>query len=182
MQIADVLPQLGIFPLRRFADAWSVSTIKSDKRDVFEQAILGELHRITTEPAVRDRLMSLEKGLDHPGRINASKVLRRILDEPGYVVGDEPEVIKDVLERDVAFLEFAQAPAALKHLDRRVVDIYQSVIEVAWEDRVTFDEYQLIRRLQQKLGICRRDHLVIETRISNRPPVTSQEVAEALNP
>jgi hypothetical protein len=38
MKIADVLPEVTILPLRRFADAWAVNSIKSDKRDVFEQA------------------------------------------------------------------------------------------------------------------------------------------------
>jgi len=180
MQIADVLPQLGIFPLRRFADAWAVSTIKSDKRDVFEQAILGELHRINSLDAVRQRLTALERQLDYLKRSNAEMALRMILDEPGYVVGDEAEFIKLIVEGDFAFVEYAKAPTSLRHLDRRTIDVYQSVIEVAWEDRVTFDEYQLIKRLQSKLGICRRDHLVLETRIRGRSPVSSQEVIEAL--
>jgi len=180
LEIADVLPQLGILPLRRFADAWSVTTIKSDKRDVFEQAILGELHRINTEMEVRERVTSLERNVDHVARTNGEMTLRLILDEPGYVAGDEAEFIKRVLKSDSEFVEYARSPAALRHLDRRVVDIYQSVLEVAWEDKVTFDEYQLIRRLQQKLGICRRDHLVLETRITNREAVTSQEVSEAV--
>ena len=55
MKVADVLPELTILPSRRFVDGWAVSTIKSDKRDVFEQAILGGLSRIDTEDAVHQR-------------------------------------------------------------------------------------------------------------------------------
>jgi hypothetical protein len=180
LEIADVLPQLGIFPLRRFADAWRVSAIKSDKRDVFEQAILGELHRISTERVVRDRLTDFERDLDYIKRGTAERVLRLMLDAPGYVVRDEAEFIKSVVNQDALFLDYARAPTALRHLDRRIVDVYRSVLEVAWEDKVTFDEHQLIRRLQQKLGICRRDHLVIEACIGDRSPITSQDVVDAL--
>jgi hypothetical protein len=180
MQIADVLPQLGIFPLRRFADAWSVAAIKSDKRDTFEMAIVGARDRINSLEAVRQRLTAFERDLDYANRANAEMALRMILDQPGYVVGDEADFIKLVVERDAAFVAYAMASTSLRHLDRRTVDVYQSVVEVAWEDRVTFDEYQLIKRLQAKLGICRRDHLVLETRIRGRSPLTSQDISEAL--
>ena len=43
-------------------------------------------------------------------------------------------------------------PAAIRHLEGRTVEIYSSVLEVAWENRVSLDELQLIKRLQRKLS------------------------------
>src|SRR3990170_2750113 len=103
MKIADVLSQLTILPLRRFADAWEVSTIKSDKRDVFEQAILGEVNRIDTESAVRQRLAAFERQLDYPRRANAEMLLRHLLDEPGYLIVDASELISRAVASDAAF-------------------------------------------------------------------------------
>lgn len=180
MKIADVLPQLTIFPLRRFADAWSVSTIKSDKRDVFEQAILGEVSRIDTESAVLQRLADFERQLDYSRRANAEMPMRLILDEPGYAIADEGELIKRAVAADAAFFEYARSSTSIRHLDPRSVDIYQSVLEVAWENRITFDEYRLIKRLQRKLKINRRDHRVMEIRAVNPSPIGPQEAEQAL--
>jgi hypothetical protein len=75
VKIADVLPQLTILPLRRFADAWGVEAMKSEKRDVFEQAILSEIGRIDTQESVLARLDGFERclgvtfeALREPGR------------------------------------------------------------------------------------------------------------------
>jgi len=180
MKVADVLPELRIFPLRRFADAWSVSTIKSDKRDVFEQAILSEVSRIDSEEAVLDRLSGLERELDYMRRVNAEVVLRLILDEPGYVFADEGDLIKRAVASDAAFFDYASSATALRHLDARSLDIYQSVLEVAWEDGVSFDEYQLIKRLQRKLNINRRDHRVMELKAVGTTPLSPQEAEQAI--
>ncbi|TMF14168.1 MAG: hypothetical protein E6I38_00260, partial [Chloroflexi bacterium] len=80
-----------------------MSTIKSDKRDVFEQAILGELTRIDTEDAVRQRLLAFERDLDYTRRTNAERILRLLLDEPGYVMANEGELIKRAVLADNAF-------------------------------------------------------------------------------
>jgi len=180
MKIADVLSELTIQPLRRFADAWDVSAIKSDKRDVFEQAIRGEVNRIDTEEAVLQRLAAFEREVDYVRRSNAEVVLRLILDEPGYVIADECELIKRAVATDAAFLDYAQGNAATRHLDQRSIDIYQSVLEVAWENKVSFDEYQLIERLRRKLRIARRDHRVMEIRVVRTSPIGPPEAEQAL--
>ncbi len=180
MKIADVLPELTILPLRRFADAWTVNSIKSDKRDVFEQAIIGEVHRIDSEEAVLQRLGRFEKDLDYVRRCNAELLLRYLLDEPTYSASDEVTLIKEVVDADATFHEYANQPTALRHLSNQAVEIYQSVLEVAWEDRVSSDEFQLIKRLQRKLGICRRDHRVIEIKTARLAPITPQDVQQAL--
>ena len=180
MKIADVLPELTILPLRRFADAWDVSTIKSDKRDVFEQAILGEVSRIGTEEAVLQRLATFERELDYVRRTNAEMLLRLILDEPGYVIADECELIKGAVAADAAFFEYARGNTSTRHLDQRTIDIYASVLEVAWENKVSFDEHQLIKRLQRKLNIARRDHRVMEIKVVRTSPIGPQEADQAL--
>jgi hypothetical protein len=180
MKIADVLPELTIQPLRRFADAWDVSTIKSDKRDVFEQAILGEASRIGTEEAVLQRLAAFEREIDYVHRTNAEMLLRRILDVPDYVIADECELIKGAVDADAAFFEYARGNASTRHLDQRSIDIYQSVLEVAWENKVSFDEYQLIERLRRKLNIARRDHRVMEIKVVRTSPIGPQEAEQAL--
>jgi hypothetical protein len=157
-----------------------VTPITSGQRNVVEQAILGEVHRIETEQAVRQRLLALDHKLDYVRRGIADIVLRSIVDRPGYVVQDAFQFSQDLVISDAGFLEYANAPAALRHLDKRVVDICQAVLEVAWEDKVTFDEYRLIRRLEEKLQIGRRDHLVMEARITRRPAYNTQDIDEGI--
>jgi hypothetical protein len=180
VKLIDLLPQLTIQPLRRFADAWSVKTIKSDKRDVFEQAILSEIGRIDTDVVVRERLAIFERELDYVRRSNAERLLRLILDEPGYAFPDEGGLISRLVTTEATFREYALSNTATRHLEPLSVDIYQSVLEVAWENRVSFDEYQLIRRLQRKLDINRRDHRVMEIRVGSVPIVGPAEAEQAL--
>lgn len=180
MKIADVLPELTITPLRRFADAWDVSRMKSEKRDVFEQAIRGEVSRIDTEQAVRERRAAFKRETDYVRRANAEMLLRLILDRPGYVIADECELIKSAVDADAAFFEYARGNASTRHLDQRTIDIYASVLEVAWENKVSFDEYQLVKRLRRKLNIARRDHRVIEIRVVRTSPIGPPEAEQAL--
>jgi hypothetical protein len=86
-----------------------------------------------------------------------------------------------------AKLEFkwASKPSALKHLDAKVVDIYRSVLEAAWEGDIS-QEFRLLERLRTKLGITRRDHRVIELQLGRFPSAngelhTATEVAEAMH-
>jgi hypothetical protein len=186
MKIADVLPQLTIQPLRRFAAAWDVRVIPSDKRDVFEQAILGEVNRIGSENAVRERLGAFERELDYSRRLNAEMLLRQLIDEPGYVIGDASDLIERVVTADAAFFEYARSTTSTRHLDRRTVDIYQAVLDAAWEGgekgkEVSFEEYQLIRRLQRKLNLNRRDHRVLEIQLREHvTPIVPQEAEQGL--
>ena len=164
--------------MRRFAVAWDVSAIKYDKRDVIQQAIVGEVSRIDT--AVDQRLDTFKREIDHVRRANAEMLLRRILDQPGYVIADECELIKDSVAADAAFFEYAQGNASTRHLDQRSIDIYASVLEVAWENKVSFDEYQRVERLRQKLNIGRRDHRVIEIKVVRTSPIGPPEAEQAL--
>ncbi|HEY8768504.1 MAG TPA: hypothetical protein VIP09_14790 [Dehalococcoidia bacterium] len=88
MKIADVLPQLTIMPLRRFGDAWGVTPITTGQRNVVEQAIVGEVHRIDNEEAVKARWQSVTQKVDYARRTTAELVLRMIVDQPGYVLPD----------------------------------------------------------------------------------------------
>jgi len=186
MKIADVLPQLTIQPLRKFANAWEVSVIKSDKRDVFEQAILGEVNRIESENAVRQRLGAFECELDYSRRVNAEMLLRQLLDEPGYVMADASDLINRAVASDAGFFEYARSNTSTRHLDPRTVDVYQAVLDVAWEGgekgkEVSFEEYQLIRRLQRKLNLNRRDHRVLEIQFREHvTPIVPQEAEQGL--
>ncbi|HEY8768505.1 MAG TPA: hypothetical protein VIP09_14795 [Dehalococcoidia bacterium] len=57
----------------------------------------------------------------------------------------------------------------------------QAVLEVAWDDNVeSFEESRLIKRLEEKMGVCRRDHLVLEALVTKRAPVSGQEVEETI--
>ena len=102
-----------------------------------------------------------------------------LLDEPGYVMANEGELIKRAVLADNAFFEYARSNTSTRHLDPRTVDIYQSVLEVAWEDKVSFDEYQLIKRLQRKLNVNRRDHRVMEIKVTASTPIGPQEAEQA---
>ena len=187
MKIADILPQLTIQPLRRFAAAWDVRVIPSDKRDVFEQAILGEAGRLDSENAVRERLGAFEREVDYRRRINGEMLLRELLDKPGYIVADATDLIKRAVASDAGFFEYARSSTSARHLDPRTVDIYRAVLEVAWEggekgNEVSFEEYQLIKRLQRKLNINRRDHRVMEIQqlCENLTPIGPQEAEQGL--
>ncbi len=179
MKIPDLLPQLTILPLRRFADAWSVKAIKGDSQVVYEQAILDDAARISSEPAVRDRLSAFERGLDYRAFAKADAVLRLVLDEPGYAL-DESAVVSRAVGADKSFAEYAGSKNAIQHLDQRTVDIYQSVLQVAYEDKLSFDEYQLVKHLQRKLGINRRDHRVLEARAVGGTPISPQDADQAI--
>ena len=96
-------------------------------------------------------------------------VLRQLLNEPQYVA-PITDFHERLIEQERHFVEWASRPNALKHLDPKSVDIYQAVLQAAWDTNgVDSSEYYLLEVLRNKLDITRRDHRVIELELGHLP-------------
>jgi len=163
----DVLRYLGIRDLRTFADAWDVEVIRRDDRDEYVDLLRQSKHKVLDESHVKPKL-SFD---DLPYRVHmlVRWVLRELLNTPGYVVPVDA-FHEALVHEEEELIAWASNPRALQHLDKRVVEIYKTVLDAAWEDGdINTAEYNLIEKLRQKLGITRRDHRVIEAQMGRFP-------------
>jgi hypothetical protein len=109
--------------------------------------------------------------LPYHTRAMAKLAMRELLDEPGY---DSPvdTFHEHLIFDEQQFLEYAHQPNALKHLDRKTVDLYRAVLGAFWEGSKDRAEARLLEVLRSELGITRRDHRVVEIQLGFFPSVT----------
>jgi len=163
----DVLSYLGIRDLRTLAEAWDVEVIRKDDRTEYVDQLRQSKHKLLDEAHVKPKLAFD----DLPYRVHmlVRWILRELLNSPGYTVPVD-EFHESIIREEQELIEWAANGRALQHLDRKVVDIYKTILQAAWDDgEVNGAEYNLIEKLRQKLGITRRDHRVIEVQIEHFP-------------
>lgn len=183
MNFDDALPLTGIRDLRSFTDAWAIEVVRRDDRADYVQRILESRHDILTT----QRLEAHLRFTDIPYRtlMLVRATLRQLLNEPQYIV-PITEFHERLIEEERHFVEWASRPNALKHLDPKAVDVYQAVLQAAWDtDGIDSSEYHLLEVLRKKLGITRRDHRVIEVQLGHLPGAqgathTVQEIEQAV--
>lgn len=183
MKLEDALAGAGLRDLRAFTEAWQIDVVKRDDPADYIDRTLAQLKSFSDLERVEHHL-ALLADLPYRAQSLAKAALRQLINSPDYsAVVDEFDAA--MIEQERAFVDWASKPAALRHLDPKVVEIYQAVLEAAWEDSVNNYEYRLLERLRAKLGITRRDHRVIELQIGKFPsasggPHTAAEIEDAM--
>ena len=167
MKLHEVLPLLGIRDLRWLADAWAVEVIRKEDRAEYIDRILQKRHELLDEDHVRPRVSFLD--LPYPVHTLVRAVLWELLNQPSCTVSVDV-FHEDLVAQETELLDWAASPRSLAHLDRATVEIYKAVLDAAWQDgSIGLSEHLLVERLREKLGICERDHRVMEIQIGRFP-------------
>ena len=167
MNLEEALHAAGLQALRAFAEAWGVDVVKRDDPADYVDRILANRREMLTPEAVEHHLSPL-KDLPYRAQMLSKVALRQLINETDYACAVDV-FHGTIIKQEKEFVEWAQKPNALRHLDGKVVDIYKAVLEAAWEDNVDAGEFRLLERLRTKLGITRRDHRVIELQLGKFP-------------
>ncbi|AWV90190.1 hypothetical protein [Bradymonas sediminis] len=100
--------------------------------------------------------------VDHSTRVVVHYVLEVMLNIPECAL-DERELCERVRDREQRMLDEAAKDNALQYTDAQSIDIFRTVLEVAFDDgSISRDEYGLIERLRQKLQITRKQQRLVE--------------------
>jgi hypothetical protein len=183
MKLAEVLPRLSLRDLRRAADAWGVDVLQHDDPQEHVNQILSASDQFISGGVLEPNVRLAD--LPYHTRAMAKLALRELLDEPGYS-SPVDRFHERLITDEQRFLEYARDPHALKHLDRKTVDLYRAVLRAFWDGGKDRADTRLLEVLRNELGITRRDHRVIEVQLGFFPSATGgahtgPEVEEALH-
>ncbi len=183
MRIDDVVKLMTKQYLNRVLDSFTKDMPKMDEEEAREFIV-----RNAAELANVERLCQRLDLFDvpHSQRVLVQFVLEIILNAPGYMMSDR-ELAETVQQQEQSLLDFVASGDALQYADDRSVDIFETVLSVAYEDdEITRDEFQILLKLRQKLGLSRKQHRLIEAKMGffpkrNRQLHTVSDVNDALN-
>lgn len=157
--------------LKRYASAYVV-----DHRNLQEEELIPALKKTAPQyffpKNVAEALEWFSYHLERKFRLLGSIVIREILlNEDDFLlsVRDLNKAILDFQSRVID--ESNEAPKKHRGRIERDHDLFQFVIETAWEndENISPDEKNLIEKLREKLRISERDHFVMEARLRRFP-------------
>jgi hypothetical protein len=183
MNLTDSISALTLRDIRRTTDAWGVEVLRRDDIEEYRRQILANQAEILDTVSV-ERYIDLG-GLPYHVQVMAKTALRRLLNEPRYVA-EVGAFHGALIDAERAFLDYADNPKALRHINAEKIDLYKAVLAAAWEDlNINTSELHLMEVLRAKLGITRRDHRVMEVQLGKFPSATGKahtipEIEEAI--
>jgi hypothetical protein len=144
MKLEDALAGAGLRDLRASTEAWQIDVVKRDDPAEYIDRTLAQL-KAFSDPERVEHHLALLTDLPYRAQSLAKAALRHLIDSPDYTaVVDEFHAAMIEIEQERTFVDWASKPNALRHLDPKVVEIYQAVLEAAWEDSVNSYEYRLL--------------------------------------
>lgn len=132
----------------------------------------------------------VEKKLDffdvsHSQRVLMHFVLEALINANDCMLG-ERELAEAINERETALIDEAARDDAFAYAEDSAIGVIRAVLEVAFEDgEVSRDEYQLIRRLREHVGVSRKQQRLVEAQLNVFPtfdgePHTYDDVRNAV--
>jgi hypothetical protein len=172
MRIADCLPAMSKTYLQRIVTA----IVKDDFPKGDEARMREQVASNGKELASPDRIrqaLHLSK-MTRPNRILAEGILTSLLDQQDNACLDD-ELFELVRVHEQAILEGAKDELAFKYTDQRSLEIYKTVLDVALrDDEISADEFALLNRLREHLGISRHETKLLEATLNHFPKVGNE--------
>ncbi len=138
--------------------------------------VLAKTTRVQTKLSLFD--------FPHSTRTLIHFYLESLINAPDYQLL-ETELFERVQAREQKLLDEAGSENALQYADKRSVEVFETVLEVALEDdEISRDEFALLERLRTKLKLSRKQQWLLEAKLNKFPNAnnllhTHNEVSEA---
>ncbi len=168
MQIVDCISKMSKFYLKRITNSIvkeqvSKNADENKLRDHISQNLdyLSNVNRIIETLSLREFVRS--------NRILIEEILRNLLEMPDSKCSEDI-LYKNILKYEKDIISKSDEIELSNVLDKRDLDIYETILEVALEDDiVTKDEFALIEKLRLKLRINRLQSRLIEAQLGKFP-------------
>lgn len=167
MKIEDCLPNMSTQYLKRIIN----SILKDDITKGDENRLREQIRQNKSELSNKNRIqkaLNLES-LSHGHRILTDGILRALLVKP-EMASDEPELLEEVRVFEQGVIDQASDPDVFKFSNEKAIEIYETVLELALaDDHVSSDEFRMLEKLRQKLGITRHENRLLEAKLNKFP-------------
>jgi hypothetical protein len=166
MQISEAVRHMTKQYLGRILDSFT-KDIGPQEEEEARDYITRNSEELADPDNVARRLDLFE--LSHSERVLVYFVLETMLNAHDCAL-TERQLVERTRDRERELVEAAESDDALQYAEDRAVDIMRTVLETAFEDdELSRDEYRLIQKLRDKLGLTRRQQRLLEARLDAFP-------------
>lgn len=167
MKIMDCLPVMTKMYLVRIVDSILKDDIPRGDDARLREQINQNLKELSSPERIRE-VLALERTA-HSQRILTEAVLRSLLFMPEMAASEEG-LFEAVQEFEKGILQESDSADAFNFSNEHSIDIYREVLDVALQDgTISPDESSLLEKLRKKLGVSRREHLLLEAKLGSFP-------------
>lgn len=170
MKILEAAEYMSSMYLERIVKSFAGEFPKRDEQ-TYKNEIKNNLEILADSDQVKERFETVFNKAEDPysEQLLLKFLLRSLLGKPDNL-GNEDDLVNDVMEAEKQIIGDAREPDNFKHLDQNAYDIFQAVLEVALEDQViTRDEMKLLEKLRSKLSINEKDQFLIQANLELFP-------------
>lgn len=167
MKVEDAVQHMTKAYLHRVIDSFTKDLPKGDE-DKSRDLIIRNLDELT-DPGRVSKVLGFE------GIYSDQILLRGILEILVNAVEHslpEDDVVQRVVDAERLVIEKSKSSDALRYEDKKSVEIFEAVLEVALDDdTLSHEELQLVHRLREKLGLSEQSKKLILARMNNFPRI-----------
>lgn len=167
MEIRDCLQYMTKAYLSRVVDSIYKETISKGDESQLRDQIEQNMDYLANEKRVDEALNLCN--MHRANRILTHCILTLLLEQEQFASTEE-NLFEAVKEYEQWINDKAKEENAFAYSDKRAIDIYKNVLEVALQDAdVSEDEYALLERLREKLQLTRFEHSLLESDLGMFP-------------
>lgn len=184
MYLQDVLPKMSKLYLGRIVDSF-LKDVKLDTEEEMREIIIRNIDEFQNKKRVQKHLDFNDE--DRDTALLNEMILMSLMEQQGYLLS-ESDLFKAVqaLERDI-LEQSADDDYVAKVIPSDARRIYSAVLTEAWkkDDSLNAHEINILNVLRRELGLSKRDHYILESRIGRFPQKgnklhTAQQIRRSL--
>ena len=170
MKILEATEYMSSMYLERIVKSFAGEFPKRDE-ETYKAEIKNNTEVLADPDHLNSRFEKVYHSADDPysEQLVLKFLLKTLLSKPENL-GNEKNIIEQVVDTEKQIIADAENTDNFKHLDPNTYEIFRSVLEVALEDEIiSKDEMRLIDKLRNKLSINEKDQFLIQARLNLFP-------------
>lgn len=170
MKIEDIIDKMSKSYLERIVKSFT-NEIYSKDEEGYKKQILSNIDFLEDSEKIHERLKKQLSQNKNPylNSLLISFILRVLLGSNQYQATQE-EVYEKIKKLEEDIIAKSKSKENFKHIDDQALDIFKTILEVAFEDdTITDDELRLINKIRKKLAIQENDQYLIQALLNQFP-------------
>ena len=170
MKIEEIMQYMSKSYLHRIIDSFTKDFPKQDEHKSIS-IILKNSEEITDLKRIKNALKF--DGI-YSNQLLIKSIIEVIINKPNHQASEE-EIIEEVQKHEKLMIEKAKSENALYYENKKNVEIFTAILEVALEDyQITNEELKLLKRLQNKLELSDKTLRIILAQLNHFPKTRNE--------
>jgi len=187
MKIEDIIDKMSKSYLDRIVKSFTNEIYTKDEEG-YRKQILSNIDFLSDKKKIKERLNIFLKNSRDPYQngLLINFILKTLLSCNQYQAKQE-DIIENIKKSEQEVIKNSKSADSFKHIDDYALDIFETVLEAAFEDdTITDDELNLITKIRKKIKIQEKDQYLIQAKLGQFPQKQNkihipEQISQGLN-